>query len=203
MLLSVQEAATVLGCSTRAVRARLERGDLPGTKQRGRWRIRREDLPLERQQQRALQERADAVGAAVEAALPSRIARTSGQRAVSVADLEPFRVCRALRAAMRERTATDAVAPPGAERAAAEVERAILAIAEAHHQFTPAVKLEALTRARAAMGRAVGTLLAFAAAAPEAPALDWIVTIEAEAMPRLAGLIRWTEKLGRNKERRP
>lgn len=202
MLLSVAEAATVLGCSERAVRARLARGDLPGVKRQGRWHVRRADLPLDGQQRRALQERAEAVRAAVEAALPSRTATTRAQRAVSVADLEPFRAGHTVLAAMRAHAVAGGPAVPGAGCAAAEVEAALLAIAEGHHQFAPAVKLEALTRARAALGRAVGALLAAADGPPESPALDWVVALEAEVMPRLAGFIRWTEKLGRRQERR-
>ncbi len=199
MTITVTEAATILGCTPRAVRAQLLRGALPGHKRDGRWRLRREDLPLKARDRRDLQARADAVRAAVEAALPSRTATTRGQRAVSVADLAPFRAARALLGAMRAHRATDV---PGAPRAEAEVEAALLAIAEAHHQFDPAVKVEALTRARAAFGRAVGSLLAATEQPPDAPALDWIVALEAEVLPRLAGLIRWTERLERRGRRR-
>ena len=45
MLLTVIEAATVLGCSPRAVRARIARGELKGSKQDGQWRIPRGDHP--------------------------------------------------------------------------------------------------------------------------------------------------------------
>lgn len=64
------------------------------------------------------------------------------------------------------------------------------------------MKLEALTRGRGALGRAVGALLAAAHGAPGPPALDWIVALEAEVLPRLAGFIRWTERLGRRRGRR-
>jgi excisionase family DNA binding protein len=44
--LTVQEAATTVGISPRAVRARLQRCELRGVKVANQWKVRREDLPL-------------------------------------------------------------------------------------------------------------------------------------------------------------
>ena len=46
MDLSVREVATLLDVSVRTVRARLQRGELPGRKVEGTWRIQRQDVPL-------------------------------------------------------------------------------------------------------------------------------------------------------------
>lgn len=75
----------------RAIRAQLARGDLPAVKRGGRWRIERRHLPLTEPQRKALQARADTVRQAVEEALPSRLARTPGQKSRSLADLDAFR----------------------------------------------------------------------------------------------------------------
>ena len=91
MELSIREVAVLLGRSPRTVRAQASRGDLPGVKRNGRWRIERRNLPLTEDQRRALQAKADTIRDTVEAALPSRMARSAGQRTRSIADLEAFR----------------------------------------------------------------------------------------------------------------
>jgi excisionase family DNA binding protein len=81
MLLSVAEAAELLGLTPRAVRGRLARGELPGRKQGRRWVIPRRALPLDAAAHRALLDRADHVREAVERALPSRgVARRQTRR---------------------------------------------------------------------------------------------------------------------------
>jgi excisionase family DNA binding protein len=91
MELSVREAATLMGRSPRTVRAQVARGELPGIKKNGQWRIRRRHLPLTEAQHLALQEKAQNVRDAVESVLPSRIARHSSDRTKSIIDLEAFR----------------------------------------------------------------------------------------------------------------
>ena len=46
MDLSGHEVATLLDVSVRTVRARLQRGELPGRKVHGSWRVQRQDVPL-------------------------------------------------------------------------------------------------------------------------------------------------------------
>jgi len=92
MKLSVKEAATILGCSARTVRGHLAQGRLPGVKRNGRWLVERRDLPLTDAQRRTLQAKAERVRRAVDDALPSRLARTHGDRARSLADLDAFRL---------------------------------------------------------------------------------------------------------------
>lgn len=79
MELNVREAATLMGRSPRTVRAQLARGDLPGVKRQGQWRLQRRHLPLTEDQRRALQARAEGIRQLVEEALPGRTAATSGR----------------------------------------------------------------------------------------------------------------------------
>lgn len=59
MMLTVTEAAQLLGQSPRTVRARLARGDLPGRKRGGRWIVPRDVLPLSEAEHRRIQAQAD------------------------------------------------------------------------------------------------------------------------------------------------
>ncbi len=74
MLLTVAEAGTALGCSPRAVRASLGRGEIQGQKQDGQRRIPRGNMPLTEAQHRTLQARVGAVRELVEDVLPPRLA---------------------------------------------------------------------------------------------------------------------------------
>ena len=79
MELSAREVATILGVSPRTIRARMARGELPGSKRHGRWWVDRRHLPLTEQQRRNLQGKAESVRRAVEGALPSRLAGHAGE----------------------------------------------------------------------------------------------------------------------------
>jgi len=182
MKLTIREAAALLGCSPRTVRARIARGELPAAKQGGRWQIDREHLPLTEPQRRALQAKADAVREAVEVVLPSRAALRRGDRRRSVLDLDPFRRGVVLLAELR----TDSGAP---ETATALIEDALLCLAEAHHLYAPPQKLDALRRARAALGRSVGLLGLHGDAH-----LPRVRIIEEELLPVIAGLSRSAER---------
>lgn len=65
MELTLKEAATILGLTERAVRARITRGSLPGHKRGGRWVIRRADLDLDPDQRRRLRDVSDTIRATV------------------------------------------------------------------------------------------------------------------------------------------
>ena len=101
MKLSVREAATILDRSSRTVRGQLARGELPGVKRHGRWYVDRRHLPLTESQRRTLQAKAGRIRQAVEEALPSRMARTSGDRSRSLVDLDAFRLGAELFAELR------------------------------------------------------------------------------------------------------
>ncbi len=79
MNLTVREAAVLLGRSPRTVRAQVARGVLPGRKVGGRWRLKRETLPLTEAQRRQLRRKAEAVRRAVDQALPEAASRRRGR----------------------------------------------------------------------------------------------------------------------------
>jgi len=129
MELSVREVAVLRGESVRAVRGQIARGEIPAVKRDGRWLVDRGRLPLTESQRRTLQVKADSVREAVEQALPSRMARTAGQRARSLVDLDAFRLGAELLFEIRK----DAPGPQPALRleSAALLEEALLSLAEA------------------------------------------------------------------------
>ncbi len=194
MELTVREAAALLGRSPRAVRAQLARGDLPAVKRGGRWRIERRHLPLTEAQRQALQAKADTVRQAVEEALPSRLARTPGQKSRSLADLDAFRhgarLLDELRAADDE-----ALAECSRRRVIRLLERALLAVAEAAQHFDRDLKLEAIHRARARLAQATAVLLLEAGIPPREPVFGWVASLETEVIPAVAGFARWAGKL--------
>lgn len=186
MELTVREAATLLGRSGRTVRAQVARGEIPAVKKNGQWRIARHSLPLTEAQRRTLQGKADALRQTVESALSSRLAQTPGQRSRSVADLDAFRSGARLLGEMR--AASDGnFAPFVRDRVARLVERALLSLAEAVFQFDREIKLAALLRTRASLARAVALLLIEAGIPPAEPVLGWVVALETEVIPAVAG----------------
>jgi len=194
MELSVREAATLMGRSPRTVRAQLARGDLPGIKKNGQWRVRRRHLPLTEAQHLALQNKAQSVRDAVEKALPSRIARSSGDRTKSIIDLEAFRSGASVLQSLR--TFQGATPPESALRGAEqELEEALLALSEAVLQFDRPLKLEALNRSRARVARAVALLLLNADMPPREPILGWVRQLEGEVAAGIGGLARWVDRL--------
>lgn len=155
MKLTVKEAATRLGMSPRGVRSALHAGRLKGYKQHGRWVIPSQTLLLDARQRAARQEKADAIRAVVEDALPSRVARDARRRKRSVVDLEPFQAMHALLVALR---GTDEGVCPDHRAAVVELNDALLALGEAHVVFAPAAKAAAYDLARRAAGRVVAAL---------------------------------------------
>jgi len=199
VLLSVKEAATLLEQSPRAVRARLARGDLPGRKRGGRWVIPRSALPLTEAQHRALQARADEIREVVDRALPSRAATRREHKRRSVVDARTFQ---AAMEARRLLTAAAGEAIPHRARALEAVSEGTLCLAEGFHQYAGGVRLEALTRARAAFARAVGLVLLDASLPLSGPACAVLEQLEQELMPPLGGSCRQAERAARRGERR-
>lgn len=74
MFLTVAAARTALGCSPRAMRARLARGEIKDQKQDGQRRIPRGDMPLTEAQHHTLRARAETVRETVEEVLPPQLA---------------------------------------------------------------------------------------------------------------------------------
>ncbi len=123
MELTVREAAVLLARKPRTIRAQLARGELPGKKRDGVWRLESRTLPLTEAQRGVLQRKADRVRQVVEGALPSRMAASAGQRSRSIADLDAFRRGAEVLADMR--TASGPLDGAIRERAATMVEEAL------------------------------------------------------------------------------
>jgi hypothetical protein len=198
MQLSVREAATLLGRSPRTVRAQLIRGDLPGRKTKGRWRIERRHLPLTENQRVQLQSKADALRRTVDEALPPRLARTAGERHRSLMDLDAFRLGASLLAELRAEGGTDAP-QPGQGRVVELLEGALLSLAEAVQQYDRDLKVAALCRCRAGLARATGLLALAMPIPPSGPMTAWLLRLETEVLPAVAGFSRWAEGLRRRK----
>ena len=195
MELTVREVAALLGRSIRTVRAQVARGELPGKKRGGQWRIERRDLPLTEAQRSALQGKAESVRRAVEEALPPRMARSSGQRARSIADLDAFRRGAEVLGMLRS-AAGGHVPEEIRDQAAAAIKEALLALAEGVQLFDRQSKLEALNRARAGLARSVASLLLEAGIPPPEPVFSWVAAIEEEVIAPVAGYARWADRLG-------
>lgn len=198
MDLTVREVAALTGQSPRTVRAQVARGELPGAKRGGVWRIPRHSVPLTEAQRRALQARADEIRDVVDGVLPSRLATTRERRSRSVADLAAFQLGAAL---LREIEGAKPEALPDAKRVAIAdlMQGALLDLAEGVLQYERDLKLAAINRARAGLSRALATLLLRAGMSPEPPVLAWVAALERDVLPAVAGLARWAERLGRTR----
>ncbi len=194
MELSVREVAALLGKSPRTVRAQVARGELPGKKRRGEWRIERRNLPLTDAQRTALQDKAERVRHVIDEALPSRLAQSSGQKSRSIADLDSFRLGVEVLAELRS-ARNDVVPKAVRDDVAALIYEALLALAEAVQLFDRERKLEALNRARAGLARSAASLLIEAGIPPAEPVFGWVTAIESEVIPKVAGFARWADRL--------
>lgn len=207
MLLTLREAATLLDCPPRTLRARLTRGDIPARKVGGQWRIRRADLPMTPAQRRATQDKLAELRAAVEAAVPASVRARIG--AGTLAELDVFALGRAVLVELEGADGTtdgttngipDGMsdeATHGTSDAGRCLRAGLVALAEGHFQFDRDVKLAALTAARAHLARAVACLALDGACSPDIATqrAAWAHRLEGDVLPRLAGLIRWAEAL--------
>jgi hypothetical protein len=173
----------------------MARGDLPATKRGGRWWLHRRSLPLTEAQRQSLQAKADAVRLAVESALPSRLAMTPGQRSRSLADLGAFHRGAALFAEIRA-TGPETLPQALLTRITRLLENALLNLAEAVHQFDRDRKLESLHRSRASFAHVAALFLLDAGIPPAEPTHGWVLALETEVIPAVAGFARWAEGLG-------
>lgn len=189
MKLTVREAATILGRSARTLRGQITRGEVTAVKKGSRWLLDSAVLPMTEAQRRALQARADEVRAAVEGALPPRTARTRGQGGYSVSSLDALRAIQSLLADMRPHDGG------GAAAARRRLRAALLDLCDGAHQYDRQVKVPLLIRARAGASRALGHLLLEADGVPPEPMLGWVVRLEGDVLPGIAGLLRRAERL--------
>lgn len=189
MELSVREAAALLARSPRTIRAQLAAGQLSGKRSGRRWVVDGRRLPLSRAQHIALQERADTVRDAVEAALPAR-ATADRRRRRSVTDLKPFQ---AGRVALRALQSPCDVRAPSMHRAEHALRDGLASLCDASQTFDRDGKIRRLRAARGAFSHALAELLV--RDPDDERSRAGIDTIEQEVMPTLAGLLRWADRL--------
>lgn len=192
MMLTVTEAAQILGQSARTVRARLARGDLPGRKRGAQWLVPRDALPLSEAEHQRVQARAEKVRETVEAALPSRLTSRRDRR--SVVDEAAFRAIHHLRAQI-----ASSAGSLGQRRAARALERALRWVVEGVNEWSPEAKRRCFTAARAAVSHACTALLVDVAIPPPEPVRGWVAALEQEVLPPLAGLCRSAERSQRDR----
>ncbi|NJL27690.1 MAG: helix-turn-helix domain-containing protein [Thermoanaerobaculia bacterium] len=186
MVLSLAEAARLLGKSERQVRYLIRTGKLPAQKTGERWLIRREDLPLSEGQERAATQKAErAARLAVEILQPGGEAK-SEKKGYSIRQMRAFQEGAPLY--------RDLAAQLGAEHPAAELLReALLLFACGFHEFEAGAKAGFYARARQHASRATMTLLLDAA-----DSCDQLVErLETNLLPVLGGLIHQAERRGR------
>jgi len=191
MDLTLREAAARLQVRPRTLRDRIRRGEQPAYKRGRQWMIRPADLPLTEAQRAAVQSGDVVLHGAVDAAIPRHLKSKLG--ATTLDQLDVFTAGRALLAELR--------AAGGHEEAAAALRSALHGVAIGHHRFAPKAKVEAFEQARGDLSRAVADLWLDPEASAEATrwasaeATRWASAIEARVIPRLGGLIRWSETL--------
>lgn len=187
MLLTVELAAVELGISPRAVRARLQRGELVGRKVDGRWCIPRESLPLTESQHRSLQARVRQLHGAVDRVAPPGISARRDRRRRSLVDLD---VWRSLHAIQRNLAAQ----AQGRDAARAAIDTAAAALALGFYEYATEPRVAALRKARAELAVAVSSLLAASDLPPPDPVLGWVDQLEQDVLPMLGGMVRAAER---------
>ena len=188
MDLSLSEAARLLGKSERQVRYLVRGGTIPARKEKGRWVIRREDLPLSEGQERAERQKTERAARLAEEIL--RPEGREGKKGGSVFDLHAFRDGTSLY--------HELLATLGAEHAAVGLLReALMLLACGYHEFEGEAKAELYAEARQHASRAVATLFLEDGEAHE----EIAGRVESLLLPALGGLIHQAEKRGRRRRR--
>lgn len=178
MILSLSDAARMLGQSERQVRYAIKNGRLEARRVGGRWVIDDSDLPLSPGQVSARTQKGAELRDRVEDALG--VGRSTD--GYSVRSLDAF--------VAAARLAREIAAQVGAEHLARQAaEAAVVAIAQGCHRFG-ATKVEAWRDARDLAAAAVAHL--HVAGDPQAIALA--DRVEAELIPSLVGLVRRAER---------
>ncbi len=189
MKISLSEAAKILGRTERQVRYGIQKGQLAATKVAGRWRIDTEALPLSVDERRGLAERLAMAKAAFDKGLaPAR--KVAGEKKVySLTRLEAFsqgaEVLQAMRGALGQ---TD----PACEY----VRSALEWVSRGFHSYHPRDKAARFTEAREEAASAVADLLLRDSAEG---AKELALRVEAEVIPKIAGLVAAYEKRSKKK----
>lgn len=195
MRLSLSQAATLLGKSERQLRYLVKTGQIPATKADGKWSIDEADLPLTASQRSAIDARAEAARRAFEGALPPTDKPdqpdAGRERVYTVTKLEAFRQGQALYRDARALLADD----PACGLLFAALDH----LTRGCHLFHADDKARAFALARAQASAALTHLL-LGDAHPDGRR-RLAERLEAEVLPRIAGLVASCER--RARRRRP
>ena len=191
MQLSLSEVATVLGKSERQVRYLIKQGQVTAKKQKGRWVVQSEALPLSDPQRERLAARVDTAREAFERGLEPSVKASDrkGARSYSVKDLVAFQAGEAI-----FRELVTAVGPADPARAALFSAMALLA--RGCHSFQPATKIARYVEAREAAATAV-THLMLSSGGAEGKLEPLALRIEQELIPKIARLVATHERRSR------
>jgi excisionase family DNA binding protein len=178
--LTLQQAATKLGKTSRQIRYMIQTGKLQATKSGASWRINSDALPLSERQVEAAMVKEQRTRAALEDALEPKGAR---RRRYSFRDLRAAKVAVPLLQA-----ATEAL---GADHSAVQsMKHALKQLARGCHRYRREDKVAAYRAARDEASNSACELVIDGGAA----ALEFVDHIEQELMPAIAGLVRRCER---------
>jgi excisionase family DNA binding protein len=175
MLLSVTQAAQLLGQTRRQVEYQIKQGRLKATKVGGRWQVDEADLPLGPKQRQARQRRADGLRDAAAEVLDAAAPRGR----YSMTQLGAFTTMQGVWRDAAPLLAADHPARP-------LLRQALDGIAVGCHRYIRAEKAAAYSAARDALSRAACALLLDGTEAAVALA----ARIEHDGIPALGGLLR-------------
>lgn len=181
MDISIREAATRLGKSTRQVRYMLQNGDIAGRKESGRWLVDSAALPRSVAQQEPDRRRKRNIRAAVNKGLGAE--DEPGTARYSLFDLKAVQIANALRLQSIEQFGPE-------HPVARALEDTLDRLIRGCHRYSYADKAVAYRAAREA---ACSALTALVVSGDDA-ALALIVAIEQELLAALAGLLRRLDK---------
>lgn len=185
MELSLAEAARLLGKSDRQVRYLIRCGRLPAEKLDGRWRIKRQDLPLSEGQRRAEElKRERAARIALEVLQP--VGEEAPAKRFSVQELRAYREGAPLYRELLALLGND-------HPAVAFLQEALMLLACGCHEFHSGKKAEYYARTREQLSRTTMALLLDNEQAG-GPAVQ---QLEQSILPAIGGLIRQAERRGR------
>ena len=192
-----RDTAPIVGRSPRALRHWIEEGKLPARRSGNAWIVDTRDLPLSEAQRARIGQRADRIREVVDRALPTPDGRRPARHGLGHlrAHEVPLEILQSL-----EQEAADA-------RCSHAIGRAAQACRRAHHRLVvgvgerdPRRRIARLECARAAIRTALAELVC------DAPRHPAIARIEADFLPLLGGLLRWSfrqQQRGSDRRRRP
>lgn len=182
MQLSLEQAATKLGKSTRQVRYLIQKGELTAQKIAGRWWIESENLPLSETKRRSEARKQRQLRAAVEQVLDIE-PESERPRRYSVRDLKAFQIALPLH--------RQAATVFGADHAATHcLKRVLEQLTQGCHRYDRSDKAEAYRAARDEASLAVCELVL-----TDSEHADPIIqAIEQDLMAAMAGLMRRVDR---------